>query len=597
MPMLRRWAVAYAILSPRKQRQAWLILCILVLASFFELAGVVSVLPFLRALESPTAIETNGLMSAIYRLGDFGSYDALLMALGITAFTLLLMAALVRAITLYSLNGFIHSCRLDISCRLFSLYLHQPYIFFVTRHSGEMSNMVLSEVDLFVDSALTPMAQILSSFFVLTALLLLVIYMDPATAIGAMLVITAVYATIYWASRKRIARSGAERMAANRRRFEVAGEAFAGIKPIKMMGLESRYLERFWTASRIAARNIIFNTTVGQLPRIVVEATAFGGIILLALILTMRKQPGDAGVLAMLGLYAFAGYRILPALQNIYQNLNNMRFAAPVVDRLFADIRRCTNDMPGVASDDAPMLQTRLQLEHVDYSYPRRGTNDQWPAGISDISFDLAAGQSLGIIGATGAGKTTLVDVILGLLVHDGGAILVDGVAITDVNRAAWQRRIGYVPQDIYLSASSVAENIAFGLDWAAIDHDRVAQVARMAHIDDFIVTQLPQAYATQVGERGITLSGGQRQRVGIARALYHDPDLLVFDEATSALDNDTEAAVMDALTELAGKKTIIMIAHRLTTISRCDQVIRLDNGRMVDAGGQPAQRAIVRES
>ncbi|WP_337846570.1 ATP-binding cassette domain-containing protein [Sphingomonas sp.] len=580
--MLRSWLDAYAILSPRKQRQAWLMLGILVIASLLEVAGVISIMPFLLVLESPALVESNRVVATVFHQGGFGSYHALLTALGITSFVLLLLAALVRLVALYGLNSYIHGCRLDISCRLFEAYLRQPYGFFLARHSGDMSTMVLSEVDAFVDNALMPMAQIVSSAFVLAILVVLLVAIDPLTAIVASLVISIVYLSIYRVSRTRIARSGADRMEANGKRFEVASEAFGGIKSIKVMGLEPVYLTRFRLPSLVAARSIILNTTLSQIPRIVVEATAFGFIILLALTLTLRRQDPNDAVLPLLGLYAFAGYRMLPAVQAIYQNFNNMRFGEAVIAKLYADMRLCRVDAHDAEAVPAPLLKHDLTLEALSYAYPDHGGLAGQRAGIRDIDLTLPAGQSLGIIGTTGAGKTTLVDVILGLLVHDTGRILVDGTAITDANRRAWQRRIGYVPQDIYLSASSVAENIAFGVDPDQIDHRRVVDVARMAHIDAFITAHLPQGYATAVGERGITLSGGQRQRIGIARALYHDPDLLVFDEATSALDNDTEAVVMDALNDLAGKKTIIIIAHRLTTIARCNQVIRLEQGRVV---------------
>lgn len=555
---------------------------IFVVSSITEVASVVSIAPFLAVLGSPAAVSNQSLINAIYRAGAFQSHDELLVALGIASFALLVVAALVRLMTVYILNRYIHSCRLDLSCRLFEGYLRQPYGFFLARHSGEMSTMVLSEVDMFVDNALLPLAMIIGSGFVLGILVVLLVLIDPMVATVATLCVSLVYVLIYRSSQTRIEQSGEERTQANRERFEVASEAFAGIKSIKMMGLEPVYLNRFRLPSLVAARSIILNTTLNQVPRIIVEATGFGFIILLALMLTLRKQDQNDVVLPLLGLYAFAGYRMLPALQSIYQNLNNMRFAGSVITKLRDDMALCRQLSPVLNAGPTPFLTRELRLEKLFFTYPRIGMEEVQRADISNVSLTLKAGQCLGIIGKTGAGKTTLVDVILGLLCHDSGQILVDGVPITQCNRQAWQSRIGYVPQDIYLTASSVAENIAFGVDVDAIDHARVAEVAKMAHIDVFIETQLPAGYATNVGERGITLSGGQRQRIGIARALYRDPDLLIFDEATSALDTDTETAVMNALTELAGKKTIIMIAHRLTTVARCDEIIRLENGRVV---------------
>ncbi|HRK42944.1 MAG TPA: ABC transporter ATP-binding protein [Gemmobacter sp.] len=581
--MLHIWRKAYAVLSRRERRTAWAILLLMIASSFLEVVGIVSVVPFLSVLENPARIDSNAALSTMYMLGGFTTAQDFMIVLGILAFVLLVTAAAVRGMTIFFLSRYIQACRLEISCRLLEGYLCQPYGFFLGRHSGEMSNLVLSEVDMFVDSALMPMAQTISYSLVLAALVSLLIYVDPLTAISVAVVIGGAYVMIYRVIRERLTRSGHERLVANRARFEAASEGFAGIKSIKIMGLEGRTLTRFRVPSIVAARSIVLNNTLGQMPRIVIEATAFGGIIVLAMVLALRREGNSSAVLPVLGLYAFAAYRMLPAVQSIYQNLSNLRFVAPVVERLAEELELCRP--AGLTIGDATPLQLRrdLQLEGVSFEYggaPGQGTSRG--AGISQISLTLPFGHSLGIIGTTGAGKTTLVDVILGLLAHQTGEMRVDGTLITDENRRRWQDRLGYVPQDIYLTASSIAENIAFGFPVAEIDQARVAKVARMARISDFIETELPDGYETQVGERGVMLSGGQRQRIGIARALYRDPDLIVFDEATSALDTETESAVMEALSELAGRRTLIIIAHRLTTIARCDQVIRLEQGRIV---------------
>ncbi|MBL8563249.1 MAG: ABC transporter ATP-binding protein [Gemmobacter sp.] len=580
--MLHLWHEAYGILAPRERRQAWAILALMVASSFLEVVGIVSVVPFLSVLENPGWIDSNAVLSAAYRLGGFTDAQDFMVMLGVLAFVLLVTAAGVRGLTVFCLSRYIQACRLEISCRLLEGYLHQAYGFFLGRHSGEMSNLVLSEVDMFVDSALMPMAQTISYSLVLAALVSLLIYVDPLTAISAAAVIGGAYVLIYRVIRERLTRSGQERLEANRARFEAASEGFAGIKSIKIMGLEGRTLTRFRVPSVVAARSIVLNNTLGQMPRMVIEATAFGGIIVLAMGLALRREGDSAAVLPVLGLYAFAAYRMLPAVQSIYQNLSNLRFVAPVVERLAEELAECQARPPVTGA--AQMRLTRdLQLEGLGFDY---GATSAQPtargAGIAEISLTLPVGHSLGIIGTTGAGKTTLVDVMLGLLEHQTGEMRVDGTPVTASNRRAWQDRLGYVPQDIYLTASSIAENIAFGLPEAEIDRARVAEVARMARIADFIETELPEGYATQVGERGVMLSGGQRQRIGIARALYRDPDVIVFDEATSALDTETETAVMEALAALAGRKTLIIVAHRLTTIARCDQVIRLEQGRIV---------------
>lgn len=578
--MLSAWRKAFFVLTSAERRRAVLLLGLMVVMALFEVIGVASVMPFLAVLANPGMVETNPWLAWLYDFGGFKSPDRFLVILGTGSFVMLLLSAAVRSLTFYTQSLFIQMNRHSLSCRLLEGYLNQPYQFFLDRQSGDMSKNILSEVDLFVDRGLMPMAQMISQAMVLVVLLAFLLLVDPLTALTVALVIGGTYIVIYRFVRQILARAGEERLEANRRRFEAASEALGGIKSIKILGCEARYLERFRNSSFIMARRIALSSLLGQLPRYTIEAVAFGGIILMALILTLRQGTQEGGALAtvlpILGLYAFTAYRILPAAQNIYQNVSSLCFARSAIEGMAHEI---TSVLPKgrKAQPTAHLRVTRaLELQSVTYHYLTvHGT------GITDVSLTLQRGQSLGIIGTTGAGKTTLVDVILGLLVPSSGQMLVDGTQVTDANRRAWQDNLGYVPQDIYLTDSSVAENIALGLDPHEIDPARVEEVARMARIHDFVVGELPEGYATRVGERGVRLSGGQRQRIGIARALYHDPEMIVFDEATSALDNVTEAEVMEAVGGLSGKKTLIIIAHRLSTVERCDMVVRLNKGRL----------------
>jgi ABC-type multidrug transport system fused ATPase/permease subunit len=430
---------------------------------------------------------------------------------------------------------------------------------------------------------LMPMAKMISHGLVSVLLLALLIFVDPIMAFIVFGVLAGTYLVIFRVIRESLSRIGQERIEANRQRFTAVGEALGGIKTIKILEREARYLRRFREPSYIVARKMAATSILSQLPRYIVEAIGFGGIILIALTLTFR-QSGDSverlgSVLPLLGLYAFAGFRLLPAIQNIYQNMVSLRFAAPAVDTIAHELNEAKFMLtPSTISKGSLPIKRAITLENVTYHYPNsEGT------GINEVSLVVPKGNSLGIIGTTGAGKTTLVDVILGLLVPVAGRILIDDVPITNENRRAWQDNLGYVPQDIYLTDSTVAQNIAFGLLPNEIDMTRIEDCARMARIHEFVSQELPQGYATQVGELGVRLSGGQRQRIGIARALYHDPEVIVFDEATSALDTETESEVLEAISTLSGHKTLIIIAHRLTTVEACDEVIRLVAGRVVD--------------
>lgn len=574
------------LISPR-ERKRWVLLVVLMCgAAVMDVIGVTSVMPFLAVLANPDTIQSNPFVQWIYELGAFESTDSFLFALGIGSFTMLVLSAVVRSVTLYAQNLFTGMQRHSLSCRLLEGYLAQPYEFFLNRHSGEMGRNILSEVDQFVERALIPIAGLFSSAFILAAMVLVLIVVDPMSALIVAIVLGATYWLIFAIVRPLLTRLGEERLEANRVRFETASEALTGIKTVKLLGREENYARRFRYPSQIFARNIALSGVIAMVPKFVVETIAFGGILALALVLMIRNGGASGGglatVLPLLGLYALAGYRMLPAVQSMYQAIAQLRFARPVIETMRRELGAAKGRQVSGAFVTEPLTFARdLTLDAVTYHYP----NSQG-VGIADISLCIPRGASIGIVGATGAGKTTLVDVLLGLLDPTSGHLTVDGVAVTEANRAAWQLNLGYVPQDIFLTDSSVAENIAFGLSRDEIDMARVESSARMARIHDFITGQLPQGYATRVGERGVRLSGGQRQRIGIARALYRDPEVIVFDEATSALDNLTEAEVMDAIAALSRRKTVIMIAHRLTTVQRCDRILVLDQGKIAGFGG-----------
>ena len=412
-------------------------------------------------------------------------------------------------------------------------------------------------------------------------LILLLVVANPMAALGALVLLGGSYVLVYLVVRKRISRMGHVRKAANMDKYKVAGEAFGGVKDVKLMGLEDSFLRRY---ERPARRSAEANSLIGvasEVPRNILRAVALGGILAFVVVMLIRGQD-MSGMLPVLGLYAFAGMRLLPALQQIYSSATTMRFTVSMLDRVHADLLslpKGENAKFPAAPEPLP-LREKLELRDVSYAYPsaERGA-------LNGLTLSIPALSTVGVVGGTGAGKTTAVDVILGLLRPQEGVVAVDGTPVTDDRLRAWQRSVGYVPQQIFLMDESVAANIAFGVPHKEIDMAAVERAARIAELHDFILRDLPEGYATELGERGVRLSGGQRQRIGIARALYHDPDVLVLDEATSALDNLTERAVMDAVHNLGGKKTIIMIAHRLSTVQDCDIIFLLEHGRVAAQG------------
>ena len=569
-----------AILSPRERKTGAVVLGMMLALALLETAGVASVMPFLAVLGNPELVGTQPALAWLYERGGFESVDRFLFALGLGAFAMVVGSALFRILTTYAINRWTQMRRYSIGERLLATYLRQPYEFFLNRNSADLSKSILSEVDELVGKVFQPLMSLVAYSLVALVLVGFLVWLNPVLAVLVALVVAGAYGLIYLGVRGVLGRMGADRVDANRERFTAASEAFGGIKDLKVLGREEAYLKRFRGPASRFARHQSVALTISTVPKYLIEAVGFGGVLLLAL--ALLGADGDLGsMLPVLGVYTFAGYRLLPSAQHIFQGLSNLRFGLPAVDDVWRELRLGAGKTTGSAAGSSRMsLAASIRFEGVTFAYPGAAE----PA-LKGMDLEIPAGTSVALVGKTGAGKTTAVDLLLGLLSPTEGRITVDDVPLTVQNVRAWQAGIGYVPQTIYLADATVAENIAFGVPPEAIDHEAVRRAARLAAIHDFVENDLPDGYDTEVGERGVRLSGGQRQRLGIARALYHDPAVLVLDEATSALDNATEQAIMDAVERLAGAKTVVMIAHRLSTVRNCDRIIHLEGGEVVGSG------------
>tara|TARA_Y100000389_G_C17417808_1_gene494821 strand:- start:433 stop:1638 length:1206 start_codon:yes stop_codon:yes gene_type:complete len=377
-----------------------------------------------------------------------------------------------------------------------------------------------------------------------------------------------------------LSRIGIERTKVNTERFKIVLEAFSATKDVKVRGLENEYTDRFSESAEIYAKNQSLADVISALPRYFIEAIAFGGMIILVLFL-IASGNSFVNIIPLLALYAFAGYRLIPSLQIIYSSSILMRFMGPTLDLLIKDLvnlKKIDKDF----HDEESILNFNkfIELKNIHFSYLNSDRES-----LTNINLTVPRNKKIGIVGSTGSGKTTMVDLILGLLDPSKGSISIDGLLITNKNKRSWQRKIGYVPQNIFLSDCSILENIALGIDKKNIDTNAAVQAAKIANLHEFIMTDLPEGYKSRVGERGVKLSGGQRQRIGIARALYAKPQLLILDESTSALDNITEKIVMEAIHNLGDRVTVIMIAHRLNTVRNCDTILVLDQGTLQAQG------------
>lgn len=570
------------LLSPSERQRAVVLLGIMLVTAFLDTLGVASILPFIAVLTNPQLVQTNDVLSTAFAMANYigiHSTDKFLFAVGVVVFILLMISLACRTFITYAQTHFALMCEYSVGKRLVEGYLRQPYTWFLNRHSADLDKTILSEVSIVINGSMLPLMVLVARIMVVLALLFLLFIVDPILAFSVGLVLGLAYAGILTAMRGRLKRLGEARVDANKERFVVLSEAFGAVKEVKVGQLEQVFTQRFSKPAKIYAKTQAMAQIITEIPRFALEGIAFGGMLLMILYL-MTKSTSFSDMLPVIALYAFAGYRLMPAVQQIYGALGQLRFGRQALDALYKDLMSLqVHEVQNGQNDPLPLTQT-IELKQVSYIYP-----DALQPSLTGINITIPANSTVGFVGTTGSGKTTLVDVILGLLEPQQGKLLIDGKPITAENCRQWQRAIGYVPQQIYLADDTLAANIAFGISSENISQKALECAAKIANLHDFVINDLPEGYATTVGERGVRLSGGQSQRIGIARALYHSPQLLILDEATSALDNITEKAVMEAVSNLGDSLTTILIAHRLSTVRKCDHIYLLDRGEVIASG------------
>lgn len=593
----------WGLLSAKERRRAGSVMVVIVLAALSAAAMVFSILPFFSALSRPDYIREQAGLAWLYKTLGFSSDFRFIEFLGGMSIAVIVASNLLQFLRLYMSVMFSKMQMHSISSRLLERYLCQPYEYFLNLNSSTASSHVLAQPMQAVNTFYYPMVDMIGALATSVTIISLLLWISPITSLVSFSVIAGTYTLILFFLRKRISVLGIEQHSATKKRFRAANEALTGAKDIKILGREKTYSERYSTQSESLARAQAHITIMGGIPQYFMQIITFGGLILLSLILlgpeTLAEGSSLAEIVPLLGFFALAGQKLIPEMQRVYGALVQLRSAGPIIDALAQEFTETANGSTFSDPHAQPMgMTSSLRFEDVSYRYPGSETN-----GVQNISFEIEAGMSLGIIGRSGAGKTTLADLVLGLLRPTGGQLVVDGTPVTEKNLRSWQRTLGYVPQAIFLQDATISENIALGVPEAQRDEARVRRAAGAAQLDGFIATNLPDGYATPVGDRGVKLSGGQRQRIGIARALYHDASVMVFDEATSALDTATEQDLMAAISDLVGKKTIIIIAHRLSTVRDCDRIAVFEAGRLAGfgtweelEGGNEAFRRIARQ-
>jgi ABC-type multidrug transport system fused ATPase/permease subunit len=575
--LLRR---CYALASPFGRRKLFGVLGVLLFNGIFQVVGVTSVFPFMALAAEPMRVRQSEIGKWILEQLPAMDHSTLLIWAGLFSILLLVIAnaasltsEVMRARYSFKLGHLLRT-------RIVECLSERPYAYFLEKNSGVVIQKLVGDVTIFINSVFLPLLDALSRVVTLALLLLTVLLVEPLLSCVAAILIGGSYGVIFFSLRRKSNRIGEGLKIANRGSVIAAQQLVGGIKPIRVHGKSSYFKNIFITHSdtqgRLYPQMLVYSNT----PRYFIEPVAFGGLVLSVIWFAVQGKPLTA-VLPTISIMALAGYRMLPAIQALYAqvtSITTMRYTVAEIEAELKEIGLNAQQSPRTSKADSErtlQFKKHIHLENIHFVYP----NAKRPV-LAGFNLKISKMSSTGIVGTTGSGKSTLVDIILGLHTPDRGNILVDGRPLLPGDLPGWRSIIGYVPQDIYLLDASVAENIAFGIPVENIDHDWLRAAASAAQILDFIETELPQGWKTTVGERGVRLSGGQRQRIGLARALYHQPEILILDEATSALDVETEAEVMKAIQSLKGKITMIIIAHRLSTIESCDQVCRLEGSK-----------------
>jgi len=567
------------LLKYSRTRGVYILFIGILVKALIEVLGVASITPFVAVVVNPEIVQTNQYLNYVYQYFDFDSTARFLNYLGGVTLILLLLTNIISAVVEWMIIRFSKVMEYRLATQLMNQYLSNKYVFFLENNSSKLGKNIISEVQRCIDGVILPLMVGCSKFVTAIFIITLLVYVEPTAAFGMSILFGGGYLLIYVFVRKRLFKLGALSSEALLKRFKTINEAFLGAKDIKLRGIEQNFVTRFNKSAKKLAHYNIYQHVVSIMPRYLLESMAFGGVVLVMIYLVNQGDSAE-NILPTVALYAMAGYKLMPALQNIYSSIVTLKFNAPALIILTDDLI-INSTINKVEKSNLPLTKftKNIILKSVSFKY----LNAKKYA-IQDINLTIKPRTTVGIVGSTGSGKTTLVDVILGLLEPNSGYISIDNNRLNSSNIHLLQQKIAYMPQNVFLIDDTIAANIAFGLEKDEIDLERVLIASKTANLHDFI-SGFSKGYDTEIGEQGVRLSGGERQRVGIARALYGNQEILVLDEGTSALDTITESSLMESIHKLSHKKTIILIAHRLSTVKKCDIIYLLNEGRIEESG------------
>jgi HlyD family secretion protein len=576
----------FSLLNPSQRKNLFLLQFLVIFMAFAEIASVFSIGPFMALIGNLDQLNGDGLIAEAYKFSGITDQNNFIIAFGATVISILTLSALISTFTLWRLAMYGAKVGADLGNRLFSYYMNESWLFHSQRNSSDLVNKISVETTRVTGSIILQLMFLNAKATLVLFLSVSIFILDPKIALSGVAIFSFAYLFIYRLVKKQLELNGNMHTQGNRARFQLMSEGFGGIKEILLLGRQNFFKKRFF----IASENFFYawgnSQVLSSVPKYFMELVSFSAAVLLVMYFLVSNQGNLEIILPIVSIYALAGFKLLPAFQQIYFSISTIQANIASYENIKSDLKSSAvhysdynyEDDASVSSESISFSKA-IMLSNISFSYPETSQSL-----ISNLSIEFPKNQVIGLVGPSGSGKSTIIDILMGLVEPDAGELVVDSSALNLLQKRAFQNNIGFVSQSIYLADSSIKENIAFGIPPDLIVNTDITRALKLANLED-VIQSLPNGVDTFVGERGVQLSGGQRQRIGIARALYNDPEILVFDEATSSLDGLTEKNIMKAIDSFAGQKTIILIAHRLSTVMNCNLIYYMENGKIIDQG------------
>ncbi|MBP3951509.1 ABC transporter ATP-binding protein [Bacillus sp. YZJH907-2] len=567
-------------LNRKEKKKMFILFAMMIVAAIFETLGIGLIVPIVAIITNPNIISEQPLLAFIYNSMNLSSYTIFIIVSVIFLLFVFILKNLYLLFFNYMQFKIILNLQVKISRELFNKYLTKPYVFHLQRNTADLLRNVNDEVPKVSQGILLSGFQLATEILVTIFILILLLTTAPLATLAVIVILGGSVALFFMIFRKKISKLGVELQKVNGRIIKWVNQGLGASKEIKVQGKESFFINAYTEQSQLKANNGRYYKMLEQAPRLFIESLLVSTVLVTMLIIILRGTDTEQ-LISTMALFAMSAFRLMPSINRVMGLITTIKYSKPALKVVYNDLYTESDLEINQLNSSSESEVTRkaflqsIELENVSFSYP-----NQERSTISDVSLTIPIGSSVAFIGESGAGKSTIVDVILGLLTPQKGRILVDKKNLND-QKSIWQQRIGYIPQSIFLIDDTIRGNVAFGIEKDRIDDENVWRALEQAQLKDFVI-ELPDQLETSVGERGVRLSGGQRQRIGIARALYHNPEILFMDEATSALDNETETEIMKSIDNLRGEKTLIIIAHRLSTIKNCDKVFHIQDGHLV---------------